>query len=448
MNPHSARQRLQFFLALLLFSSAAPGAGSGPIRQVHERLILRVSPDTIIPGSLTVSPDNARLAYVTPKGRQAQIVIDGVPGQTYDFVNLHAMSFSPDGKRFAFCAGYSDHKFLVVDGVPGVHRSRVEESDASCRVLFSHDSMRVAYVSKKGFRNEFVVLDGKEGESYPGVGDVRFIPTTQKLYYRAYRNNQKLLVMEGQSARAMPFASFFLPVFSPNGRRMAYVKLTDWETKEETTSREQVVLDDRPGKVYRRIPYASLVFSPDSLSLAYFAYDVDRKCMLVVNGNESRKLYDGCDRSPVFSPNGRRIAYWAERDGKWHVVVDGKEIGVYERTGDIVFSPDSRRLAFVAGREKDWRVVVDGAEGKPYPIVSHPIFSPDSRYLVYKAGEEKRRLGDDERFFVVVDGQEGRPYGGLFGAGPVRFTASDSFRYIVRRDTSFYLVEERLLPAQ
>jgi hypothetical protein len=101
--------------------------------------------------------------------------------------------------------------------------------------------------------------------------------------------------------------------------------------------------------------------------------------LVVVDGKEYGP-YDGGNWRPpiVFSGNSRRVAWGAERSGKYIHVVDGVEHGPYEKPDQSlylpllspVFSPDSRRVGFRAptgqGKQKVVRVVVDGAAGPPH----------------------------------------------------------------------------------
>ena len=64
------------------------------------------------------------------------------------------------------------------------------------------------------------------------------------------------------------------------------------------------------------------------------------------------KLYPGgyAAASLVVSPDGKRVAYGAQKGEKWRVVVDGQEGSEYDRIveGGLIFSPDSKRVAYLA----------------------------------------------------------------------------------------------------
>lgn len=70
------------------------------------------------------------------------------------------------------------------------------------------------------------------------------------------------------------------------------------------------------------------------------------KWFVVVDGKEG-KQYDGIVGSPIFSPDGKRVAYAAVIGDKQFVVLDGKEEKQYDviitiRGGRIVFDSDER----------------------------------------------------------------------------------------------------------
>jgi hypothetical protein len=49
------------------------------------------------------------------------------------------------------------------------------------------------------------------------------------------------------------------------------------------------------------------------------------------------------------------------------IVVDGKEGRIYDQVGAPVFNPNSQRVAYTAQRRGKWVVVVDGHEGPDWP---------------------------------------------------------------------------------
>jgi hypothetical protein len=147
------------------------------------------------------------------------------------------------------------------------------------------------------------------------------------------------------------------------------------------------------------------------------------------------KLYDGI-LNPTFSPDSKHLAYGAERDGEWFLVVDGSEVnGGYERVDTVEFaddgktatcnaqragtpvavvgeeeypsakcptvSPDGKRVAYVAIRRGHQVAMVDGVSGPAYEQVWISGFSPDSKRLAYAAAR-------DGWYYVVVDGREYR----------------------------------------
>lgn len=124
------------------------------------------------------------------------------------------------------------------------------------------------------------------------------------------------------------------------------------------------------------------------------------------------------------TPDGRRISFVHEEQGKSVVYIDGKPGPAYEAIGPIplrnerkqlaagmprarerqglarlrtvVFSWDNRRVAYQASRNGRELVVLDGQEGPPFDDVEQIAFTVDSKSLVYYATRGADR-------FIVVD---------------------------------------------
>jgi hypothetical protein len=145
--------------------------------------------------------------------------------------------------------------------------------------------------------------------------------------------------------------------------------------------------DGQMGPVYDAIPQNTLAFSPAGKRFAYKARK-GTECFVVVDG-ETTPPYDALGPGPVaFSPDGSRFAYaaqktnvvefknlkWSTNEGgageaketeKWWVVTDGTRSRIYDAIakGTPVFSPDGRHLAYLAGKGKKQFMVVDGEKG-------------------------------------------------------------------------------------
>ncbi|MBW1990646.1 MAG: hypothetical protein JRI59_00680 [Deltaproteobacteria bacterium] len=104
----------------------------------------------------------------------------------------------------------------------------------------------------------------------------------------------------------------------------------------------------------------------------------------------------------TFMVDGHHLAYEAKREGKWLLVLDGKEWPLEAEVvhGSIKVSPDYRRLALVGYYRGKWQAMVDGRPGPPFDFIWKETlgFSPDSKHVGYLALE-------GSRVAVVVDGR-------------------------------------------
>ncbi|MBI3048649.1 MAG: protein kinase [Acidobacteria bacterium] len=156
-------------------------------------------------------------------------------------------------------------------------------------------------------------------------------------------------------------------------------------------------------------PYAYARLSPDGTRIALdvrgeqndiWLWDLIRKTM-------TRLTFDpGNNRGPVWSPDGRRMAFTAERDGGETIYWQASDgTGAPERLtqGPVVqvpnsFSPDGRRLIFNQPDAPPYDLGVVTLEGErraalilraPYNEVNGEI-SPDGRWLAYQSNESGR----------------------------------------------------------
>jgi HEAT repeat protein len=224
-----------------------------------------------------VSPDGSRWAYsrsASYVGDPCYIVLDGEVMDLGNDNRVAQMVFSPDGERFAYDlvpggGAYGDH-VVTIDS----SRGKQYLFPGVGKIVFSSDGSRTAYWAKAQGEGFVMVLDGVEGKTYDEISDPVFSPDDAHLAYTAKDKDGKFAVLDGEEGTR--YVDLWGLTFDANSR-LAYV-----------------ARDNREGKDVR---------------------------LVVVDGKEDRPyLYDwygqGIRSGPVFSPDGKHIAYIANDGGR------------------------------------------------------------------------------------------------------------------------------------
>jgi len=103
----------------------------------------------------------------------------------------------------------------------------------------------------------------------------------------------------------------------------------------------------------------------------------DAKKRLVVDGTVGTDAA-GVAGAPVFSADGKRIAWSRGEREAMQMTVDGVAGEKHYGIGAVAFSPDGKRVAYAAWLGSDWTLVVDGVAQEPVKnTIDFILFSPD-----------------------------------------------------------------------
>jgi len=268
------------------------------------------------------------------------------------------------------------------------------------RLFVSPNGQRLAYILKLGGK-EALVCDGKQGPAWHSIGNVGpFSRDSKRLPYQARTDGRAytLSLFAGEEDKAAAMNGKDGPGHkdvnhkpsSPDQKRFAYIATDD-------KGKKFVVLNGQALKAYEAV--WSLVFSPDGKRVAFTARR-DGKAMVVCDGKEGPHYPEVF--YPMFSPDGKSLAYWARNAHlkKWFVIWDEKEMTQLNGEPQLAFSPDGRALACATysggGLYRFTETVESLAAGHDH--ASPPGFSPDSRHIACA-------LGKDMRWWVCVDGK-------------------------------------------
>lgn len=269
-------------------------------------------------------------------------------------------SWSPDGTKLALTvvagtgAGSSVGIHVVEVGKPGLTRLTTTRGDA--QPSWSPDGKRIAYVSPVRVPPP------------PDAAETPAIDTREIWLMNADGTEQKRLVGVEQQASPSPNAPLR---WSPDGTKLLF-----YSTREVCELIEEAVEPgDKPSCA-----------KPSSTSRTYVV-DVTTGVLTPISSDM------GLPPWPVWSPDGRRIAFTSNRDGNDEVyVMDSSGNNVKRLTHNDAddewpaWSPDGKRLAFQTNRDGNWEIYVMNADGSGQTNVSRnpaadwePAWSPVRR---------------------------------------------------------------------
>jgi len=133
------------------------------------------------------------------------------------------------------------------------------------------------------------------------------------------------------------------------------------------------------------------------------------------------------ERSPVWSPDGTRIAYFSDKSGEYQLFIaaqDGKgepralAVAGHGFYADPVWSPDSKKISYTDNSQSIYWIDLQTGKSKevasqqtytPASLVHH-AWSPDSKWLAYTIGTQPLVLSvslysvEQDKSFAVTDG--------------------------------------------
>lgn len=368
--------------------------------------------------TLVWSDDGAHVAFTGVRGGKQLVVRDGVEGPAFESVSGSVRpTFSPEGGRLAYGATIDGVPRLLVDGeIVG------EEMLAPISIAFSHDGRRLAHVELRGTRSSpetRIVVDGLPTDWFNGMRNapnvLQFSPNGWRFaYYRIDGRGHGQWIVDGDAqqwvndVRPLSWAQLrgvgildppLLARWSPDSARFVYA--ADVEGRGVA-----MVEDDRPGPLVKAI--GDPIFSPDGRRLAYTVQTHSKATALVVDGLMSAE-FRGEPSYPVFSPDGRRVAFATHREegplwSKRHVIsviVDGEvmheEPGL-DFTAKPVFSPDGARLAYWIEKTKgDRRMFIDGVLQDGPMTMGEPSFDAAGELVYVGVSDAGQTLVTDGR---------------------------------------------------
>lgn len=421
---------------------ARPALSESPTRIESETFILNYDPTAWVKESERISPDGKRFAVViqSQDKKTAYASIDGRNQKIYAWAR--DLTFSGDSRHAAYVATVDGKDLPVVDGREGAFRGEIwgGTRGGGGTLRLNYDGTRHAFVARKGNAPAFgVVIDGAMDRPNvdPNDGAPVFSPDGKRLAYIAQENGQRFVVLDGKPGAKYEAVYKGTLTFSPDSRRLAYFA--------GKGGFRTVVLDGAEGTPHRDAMVSTLRFSPDGTKLAYAAQIESGKWAIVVNGKAGPTFdYIGSFTGVNWSPDSRRLAYAGLVDKQWGAVVDDAGFP-YDAIASIIFSPDSRRAAFHVQADGKWAVVVNSPDGtyssrlKSDSVLSETLaFTPDGKYLLYGAMTNGRP-------HMVVNGQPAQSfYEAIWNINGGRIVADTprSFSYIALKDGKMYLVRE------
>ncbi|MGE5278280.1 MAG: protein kinase domain-containing protein [Acidobacteriota bacterium] len=438
--------------ASFLYVSSAAGNPDIYLQRVGGQNPINLTKDSPVPDTQPAFSPTGDLIAFRSERNGGGIFIMGATGENVRRLTDFGFNpaWSPDGKQILVNSESVSHPFArigyadlwAVDAATGQKRLIVSGKDRADRgagdatqASWSPHGDRIAYWGIRGDTGwrDVWTIPAEGGKPVEVTNDVAtdwnpvWSPDGRYLYFGSDRGGSLNLwraPIEEKSGRTLGSPEpAFLPAtyvghfsFARDGRHLAY------RAQEATGSLFRVAFDSRAEKLASapvRVLQSSMVVlnldvSPDGQWIAFRPGFGQEDIFLVhSDGTGLRRMTDDPyrDRGPRFSPDGKRIAFYSNRSGRyevWAINLDGS--GLTPITKNAVhgpwfpnWSPDGTRLAFPDGTNSYvFRPGASPGEGSTEPLPFPPGggwmqaygWSPDGRLLVgqRQGGSDRNQL--------------------------------------------------------
>jgi Tol biopolymer transport system component len=319
-------------------------------------------------------------------GERLLALIQGTPARP----EVQSPVWSPDGRRIAFVSR-RDGKALYVMNADGSGLRIVARVERLATPAWSPDGRRIAFVSRRGDQYSALYVVNADGSGKRTVagrgGDPAWSPDGRsiaferdaKLYLvNADGSGRRTLTRLGKAGRSRSSLAW-----SPNGRKLLFLRAVgcgDFCYRLYVLNADGSGLRDLTRKLGRGRPLGAgpasdPVWSPDGRKIAFVRLN-KRLGVYVVNAdgsgvrNLTPKPMGAAYAAPAWSPDGRKIAFASERDGNSEIYLMNAD-GSGQRNltlnlaydGDPAWSPGGQRITFVSNRDGRYEVYVMNADG-------------------------------------------------------------------------------------
>ena len=354
---------LALVLAVLAVACRAGGSGGEPSPASAPTLSSDV---TIAPGSAIA------LVARTAQGRPNVYVIDADSGAMRQVTQSEDFdwwpTWSPDGQRLAFISWMAEESEEEDGPFPeGLTERRlvVANADGSQQETIAHDAIVQQYMGSLSWSHD--------GSRIVYMAAVDLAERPQR---------SRLRVIDVASGSEVPLSEErlgFLPAWSPDGAKIAFGAFVG-SLDERGKGESEIFVMDGDGGNLRRLsdrpgPDLSSTWSSDNRRIVWWGHDAPtdspsqtpalRIFMAELDTGRVAELGEGSD--PVWSPDGRHIAFVRQREPQQGVVQAIPDVDIFVQdveTGETLqltenagtnlwptWSPDGRRIAFVTRRD-------------------------------------------------------------------------------------------------
>ncbi len=380
---------LLLLCALLLAFHSGPGVGepvSGAV-EVRETVVHDFGSATPFDKSygliICVSPDNRRVAYAArldqPEGSgKLGLFVDGIKvGECEKALDAY---FSENSQSYAFAFADAGGEFVLSNG-----RAYGPYTGVMPRSVLLDDSGTLAFVVRLDDGKQALIYNGAEEAFHDEITEV-VISSGAKHPSYIFRDGTAYSVSFGGRSyfKAERIESLAL---SPIGRGACYSVLDN--------GRWFPWLERRKGPFCDGI-VGGFTYSPDGKSIAWIGKE-----------GANTVLYVGSDktpftsvRSPVFSPDGNRLAFVVVDKQSQNIKLckvsgnSAKLGGAHIKGHDFVtgmwFSPDSARFVHTCTMTHMEVMIENGKFDAEYHDVIEPVFSGDSSTVAFAARFDNR----------------------------------------------------------